>query len=103
MLRITVDESDGAIAMTLEGRIAGPWVTELNDAWSQLAPKLGKRALSVDLCNVTYADAAGKELLRNIYEHGNAKLVTDNLWAQYIADEITNGSNKKEEHGHGNA
>jgi len=103
VLRITVDESDAAIAMTLEGRIAGPWVTELSDAWFQLAPKLGTRALSVDLCNVTYADAGGKQVLRNMYEHGNAKLVTNNLWAQYIADEIINGSNKKEEHGHGNA
>lgn len=93
MLRITINESDAAIAMTLEGRIAGPWVNELSDAWSQLAPKLGKRAVSVDLSNVTFADASGKKILRSIYEQANANLVANNLWAQYIADEVTTGSN----------
>ena len=93
MLRITIDERDHAIAMTLEGRIAGPWVEELNDAWSQLAPKLGNRTMSVNLCNVTYADASGKKALRNIYQQAHAQIVADNLWAQYIADEVTKGSN----------
>ena len=101
MLRITINESDAAIAMTLEGRIAGPWVDELNQAWSQISPKLGKRAVSVDLCNVTYADGPGRKVLSNIYEQSHAKLVANNLWAQYIADQITKSS-KNQETGHGN-
>lgn len=93
MLRITINESDGVIAMTLEGRIAGPWVNELSEAWSKLSPKLGERAMSVDLSNVTFADASGKKILRSIYQQANASLVANNLWAQYIADEVITGSN----------
>lgn len=101
MLRITINESDAAIAMTLEGRIAGPWVDELSQAWSQISPRLGKRTVSLDLCNVTYADDPGRKVLSNIYQQSGAKLVTDNLWAQYIADQITKSS-KNQENGHGN-
>ena len=101
MLRITINESDAAIAMTLEGRVAGPWVNELSQAWSEISPRLGRRTVSLDLCNVTYADAGGKKLLSNIYEQSNAKLVTNNLWAQYIADQISKSS-KNQENGHGN-
>jgi ABC-type transporter Mla MlaB component len=100
VLRITINESDAAIAMTLEGRIAGPWVSELSQAWSQISPRLGERTVSVDLCNVTYADASGKQVLSNIYEQSNAKLVANNLWAQYIADQIRRSSNHQE-NGHG--
>jgi hypothetical protein len=98
VLRITIDETDLAIAMTLEGRIAGPWVNELHQAWTQITPKLGRRTMSVDLSNVTYADASGKQILRNICAQSSAKLVANNLWARYIAEEITKES--QEEHGH---
>lgn len=100
MLRIKIDETDAVIAIVLDGRIAGPWVNELNEAWLQITPKLGKRTMSVDLSNVTFADASGKKVLRDICRQTSTKLVANNLWAQYIADEITNQS-REEEHGHG--
>ena len=88
VLKITVQENDKAIEITLDGRIAGPWVAELKRVWVETAPQLGTRTLSIDLRNVTYADAAGKGVLREIYAQTHAKLVANSPWAQYLAEEI---------------
>ena len=88
VLKITVQDNDKAIEITLDGRIAGPWVAELKRVWVETAPQLGTRTLSIDLRNVTYADAAGKEVLREIYAQTHAKLVANSPWAQYLAEEI---------------
>ncbi len=75
--------------MTLEGRVTGPWVAELKRAWVDLAPRLKDRTLSIDLRNVIYADASGKQVLREIYGQTHAKLIASSPWAQYLAEEIT--------------
>ena len=74
--------------MTLEGRVAGPWVGELSRVWQETAPQLDDKTLSIDLQNVIYADAPGKKLLRQIYAQTHAKLVASSPWAQYLAEEI---------------
>ena len=68
--------------------MAGPWVAELNKVWVETAPRLGNRTLGIDLRNVIYADAAGKEVLREIYAQTHAKLIASSPWAQYLAEEI---------------
>jgi hypothetical protein len=88
MLRITVRESETAIEVVLEGRVAGPWVNELNRVWVETAPKLGKKRLSIDLRNVTYADAAGKSALKEIFSESHAELVANTLGIQDLAEEI---------------
>jgi hypothetical protein len=88
MLRITVRESERAVEIVLEGRVAGPWVDELNRVWVETAPQLGKRKLSVDLRNVTYADAAGKSALRDIFSNSGAELVANPLGIQDLMNEI---------------
>jgi hypothetical protein len=87
-LKITIQEHDEAIEMKLEGRVAGPWVAELNRAWVETAPTLGQRTLSIDIQHVTYADAGGKHALRDIYAQTHAKLIASSPWAQYLAEEI---------------
>jgi anti-anti-sigma regulatory factor len=88
MLRITTQEDEQAIEITLEGRIAGPWVAEISRAWRETAPRLASRKLSLDLRNVTYADALGKQALRHIHAQSNAELIVSTPWTQYLADEI---------------
>jgi hypothetical protein len=87
-LKITIQNGDDEIAITLEGRVAGPWVSELNRIWVETAPKLGTKALAIDLKNVTYADAPGKQALREIYAQTHARLTATSPWAQYLAEEI---------------
>jgi hypothetical protein len=45
--------------------------------------------LSIDIQQVTYADAGGKEALRDIYAQTHATLIAISPWAQYLAEEIT--------------
>jgi hypothetical protein len=75
--------------MTLEGRVAGPWVAELSRAWLETAPQLGSKTLSIDLQNIMYADAPGKQVLREIYAQTHARIIASSPWAQYLAEEIT--------------
>lgn len=88
MLRITIQETDDAVAIKLEGRIAGPWVDELDHAWEETASRLSSRKVSLDLCNVTYADADGKRVLRDIYAQTGARLVASTPSTQFLAEEV---------------
>jgi anti-anti-sigma regulatory factor len=96
MLRITTQEDEQAIEITLEGRIAGPWVAEISRAWMETAPRLASRKLSLDLRNVTYADALGKQALRHIHAQSGAELIASTPWTQYLAEEIRNNRHSLE-------
>lgn len=91
------------VGITLEGRVAGAWVEELSQTWRNTAPILNGRTLSIDLRNVTYCDAKGKELLQQIYAQTSANLLAGTPWAQYLAEEIsrTKGPNTGKEAGNG--
>jgi anti-anti-sigma regulatory factor len=89
MLKITVKEDEHAIRLTIEGRLAGPWTAELGRAWVDLVPRLAGKKITLDLRDVTYADAAGTQLLRTIYAKTKAEIVTSTPWTQYLAEEIT--------------
>jgi ABC-type transporter Mla MlaB component len=91
MLNIKVEEGAEEIRMTLQGQIAGPEVPELNRAWAEVAPRLHKKRLAIDLGTVTHSDAAGMELLAEIYQRTQARLLTMSLWSEYLALEIMYG------------
>ncbi len=88
MLRITLQETESTIKLVLEGRVAGPWVDELDRVWVETAPRIGSRKVSIDLKNVTYADRAGKGVLRSIFSQSGAELVASSLGIQDLADEV---------------
>ncbi|WP_348260746.1 hypothetical protein P8935_13135 [Telmatobacter sp. DSM 110680] len=75
--------------MRLEGRVAGPWANELDRVWVEQAPRLTTKKVVIDIHNVTYADAAGKQVLRSIYAQTHAAFITNTPWAQFLADEVT--------------
>jgi anti-anti-sigma regulatory factor len=91
-MRITIEENAEATALKLEGRIVGPWATELARTWSELAPKVASRKLSLDLRNVTYADTDGIQVLRSIYSQTEAELLASTPWTQYLAGEVRQDS-----------
>jgi hypothetical protein len=92
MLRITIEQSAEATLIILEGRIAGLWTAELGRTWTELAPTMGTRKLSIDLRNTTYADASGIQALKEIYLQTAAELITGTPWTEYLAEEITRRS-----------
>jgi hypothetical protein len=92
MLKITIHENEGTVAMKLEGRIAGPYAAELSRVWMERAPFPATKKLSLDLCDVIFADDSGRRVLREIYTQTNAELVTGALWTQYLGEQIAQGS-----------
>jgi hypothetical protein len=86
MLRISVTDHANSSTMKLEGKITGPWVEELRNSWLSLAPSLGSRALCLDLCGVSFVDANGKKLLREIYQKNSARFLADTPLTQYFAE-----------------
>lgn len=88
-MRITIQDTADALEMRLEGRVAGPWASELDRAWLEAAPRLQSRKLVIDLHNVTYADANGKQVLRDIYAQTNAEFIASTPWTQFLAEEVT--------------
>jgi hypothetical protein len=99
MLRITIH--DGAMAQTiqLEGKIAGPWVEEFSRTWHSLAPSLGSKILHLDLRDVAFVDAKGRQLLREIYQGTNAYFVSDSPLTRYYAEDAMQQSPQHGEEG----
>jgi hypothetical protein len=96
MLKITVLEKPDLVAIKLDGRLGGPWTTELYRTWRSLASSLGYRKLCLDLCDMTYADTDGQQLLRQIYETSNAAFATSTPLSKYFAAEAMKVGEKKE-------
>jgi anti-anti-sigma regulatory factor len=86
MLRITTHSTAASLTFQLEGRLVGPWVAELRNCWRKAASDDGSRALHIDLRAVTYVDAAGKELLADLYRQGAELLALDCLMKAVVAE-----------------
>jgi hypothetical protein len=70
MLRITIVESSKiAVTLRIEGRITGPWVEELRTA-CDLHTFPDNVQLSLELADISFADAAGIALLRELRTRG---------------------------------
>ena len=89
MLKITKRADAKGTTFVLEGKLAGPWVKELEVCRSADARQL--RSLRVDLSAVTFIDAEGKALLRQMYREG-AELIASGCLNKCIVEEITRSS-----------
>jgi hypothetical protein len=85
LLRITVQHRLGSTTLKLEGKLAGPWVEELERTWRSGSATEG---VWVDLCEVNFVDASGKDLLARMY-HGGAHFVADTPLMKQVAGEVT--------------
>ncbi len=97
-MRITIQETNGATVLTLEGRVAGPWAAELGRVWVDEAPRLIKSKLAVDISNVIFADADGARVLRDIYSQAHPRIVATTPWTKYLAEQMASKSNNGSDH-----
>src|SRR6267154_1042318 len=95
MLRITTEKKRGKIFLGVEGRLAGPWVAALEQCWRELHAASPREKFHVNLCGVSFIDAAGKVLLKEIYRQGG-QLVAEECLNQAIIDEIVASEKKGE-------
>ena len=84
MLRITTEKKRGKTVLSIEGRLAGPWVETLAECWRQ---RVSGEKFCVDLCGVSFIDAPGKVLLKEIHQQGG-KLIAEGCLNQAIVEEI---------------
>jgi len=84
MLRITTEKKRGKTVLSVEGRLAGPFVEALEQCWRTRATE---EKFSVDLCGVSFIDAAGKALLKEIHQQGG-KLIAEGCLNEAIVEEI---------------
>jgi anti-anti-sigma regulatory factor len=87
MLKITVRNDPGGVVFELEGKLAGPWVKELERSWRVADGKQKISHVRVDLSSVTFIDQEGKDLLTKMYREG-AKLVTTGCLNKCIVEGI---------------
>ena len=87
MLKITTLTKANSTVLRLEGRLAGPWVQELERCWDSTVGTTTNRPLSMDLSAVTYVDSDGKDLLKKIHQQGG-KLVASGCLTSCIVNEI---------------
>lgn len=90
MLKITVEKSRGVANLKLEGRLAGPWVHELELTWEAAIGDANCKSILVDLCSVRFIDAKAYDLLARICRHG-AQFKTSGFLVKSIIEEITQG------------
>jgi hypothetical protein len=87
MLRITVQEDRQSSKLVLEGRLAVPWIAEVDKAWSAVVRRRDGRRVVVDLSGVTSIEESAKALLRRMYEQGG-ELRSADLLTRAIVDEV---------------
>ncbi|HET9866039.1 MAG TPA: hypothetical protein VFQ06_02010 [Nitrospira sp.] len=86
MLKITTHVSDDSTNITLEGRLAGPWIDELERCWRESAQSAGGRQLIVDLRGVTFVEQEGKALLTRMCQAGADFLATGCCMRSIVED-----------------
>lgn len=89
MLKITAqrEAAPDSISLTLEGRLAGLWVEELNSYWHEMLANQ-QNCIMIDLTGVTFIDVNGKALLTKLWQQG-AELRAAGCLTRCVVEEIT--------------
>ncbi len=93
MLRITTEKKRGKTFLSVEGKLGGPWVAALEQCWRELHTASPQEKFHVDLCGVSFIDAAGRVLLKEIHRQGG-RLVAEGCLNQAIVHEIMAGEKR---------
>jgi hypothetical protein len=86
MLRITVHDEPKSLTFQLEGRLAGPWVQELEACWQGAAEDGRRESVRFDLSAVTFVDGPGKEFLTSMHARGAELIATGCLMKAIVAE-----------------
>ena len=89
MLRITIHDDPGSRTFRVEGRLAGPWVREVDECWRRTLASQRERVFRFDLTGVTLIDAPGKAFLAAAHAQG-VELVASGCLMRAIVAEVTN-------------
>src|SRR6267143_4360195 len=94
VLRVTTEKRRGETALAVEGRLAGPWVGALEQCWRELHAASPREKFHIDLCGVSFIDASGKVLLKEIHRQGG-RLIAEGCLNQAIVREIVSDAGEQ--------
>jgi anti-anti-sigma regulatory factor len=94
MLKITTKTESDVLFLELEGKLAGPWVKELERCWHPGVGTQQTHPVRVDLSSVTFIDEAGKDLLKKMYREG-VELIASGCMNKCIVEGIMQSEEKK--------
>ncbi len=97
MLRITIQENS-ELRLTLEGRLAGAWVTELEQCWRTASSTARDKQFVIDLTDLDSVDSAGRRLLKTLNEHGTRFIATTLIMRELVSEitGLSGAENRKE-------
>jgi hypothetical protein len=70
MLKITILDSASELRFRLEGKLSGPWVSELRQCWQTASSTTSGRGTVADLREVDFVDPEGQQLLSDMHRAG---------------------------------
>ena len=89
MFRIHINDAEEATTFMLEGRLVGPWVSELENCWQRAVAAEPRRSVLVNLQEVSFVDSAGIALLTRMCRHG-VRLMSTGIMMNAIVEEVEN-------------
>src|SRR6266849_3675241 len=95
MLRVTTEKRRGKTVLAVEGRLAGPWVGALEQCWRELHAASPREKFHIDLCGVSFIDASGKVLLKEIHRQGG-RLIAEGCLNQAVVREIVSEAGERQ-------
>ena len=83
-----MDDRGAKLRWQLEGRLAGIWVSELQECWRAYTAHTPHKGLVVDLTHTEFVDLAGEYLLTLMHRSG-VKLTTRTPYMMALLANIT--------------
>jgi hypothetical protein len=83
--------------LKIEGKLVGPWATELERTWQDLWMSARQMPLQVDIRGLTFADRQGTQILREIVRETGAEILFDSPLTQYFANQAVSGTTLEQE------
>jgi hypothetical protein len=83
VLKISITETTTETRWVLQGRVFGPWVSELNAIWRTSTRTRKGRACIVDLDAVTFIDKDAEKLLHTMAREG-AEFIANGLYIKNV-------------------
>ena len=70
MLKISILDTQSKRQLLIEGKLVGPWATELARVWRQATADLNGRALIIDVKGLTTITEDGENVLLELMKEG---------------------------------
>jgi ABC-type transporter Mla MlaB component len=88
MLRVTVEERGNQVVFRVEGKLKGPWVTELARCWRSARNRATGKTFGVDLDGVDFVDDQGQALLSEMASAGVELIATGLIMSTTVVGEV---------------